>query len=309
MIKTLITRATFLGTVALMTSTAAIANDAPAAKVYDAAGFVEDVGASERINLSGKLRMLSQRIPAAACYAHAGIAPEKATKLMAAATAEFDLIINGLEFGEDTLNIKGAETDRKVLADVKLVHEVWDPLHATIDNIVATGGTDDEIVHLANESHPLLGHAKHLVSVLVGEYADPTALLQADAMTIDIAGRQRMLAQRISKNACLITSGFDVERATKELAGAREVYDASARALRFGMPAAGITATTNEEILAGLDEVLALWDSMQPQLDSVAAGEEISNENRANIFNAMNSLTGQMNALVGKYNEESKLDL
>ncbi|MFK7752397.1 MAG: type IV pili methyl-accepting chemotaxis transducer N-terminal domain-containing protein [Sedimentitalea sp.] len=273
------------------------------------ASFVEDVGASERINFSGKLRMLSQRIPSAACNAFSGIEPEKATAQLAAATAEFELILNGLQFGEAKLNMKGEESDRKVLIDIAKVREHWGPLQTIAQDIVDNGGTEVEITEIAERSAPLLGAAKHLVSVLVGEYSDPTALLQADALTIDIAGRQRMLAQRISKNVCLASSRFSTELALKELAGARNIYDASVRALRFGMPNAGITATTNPDILAGLDSVLALWEDIQPVLDSVAAGENISDENRARIFLAMNSLTGQMNKLVGTYNDDSKLGL
>ncbi|WP_299722462.1 type IV pili methyl-accepting chemotaxis transducer N-terminal domain-containing protein [uncultured Tateyamaria sp.] len=273
------------------------------------AGFIEEVGASERINYSGKLRMLSQRIPAAACYSHAGIETEASAKLLQAATAEFDLILNGLQYGEESLGIIGPEKDRKVLVDLEKMYEHWDSLHVKIAHIVDNGGTDEEVVHIADESHQALDIAKHLVSVLVGEYADPTALLQADALTIDIAGRQRMLAQRISKNVCLISSGFDTERAMKELEGARGIYDASANALRFGMPEAGITATKNAEILAKLDDVLALWADVQPILDSVKAGEDIGETQLATTYNAMNSLTGQMNKIVGMYNDDSKLGL
>ena len=298
----------FLCALAILPVSGAFADDAVAQAVIEAS-FVEDIGASERINYSGKLRMLSQRIPAAACYTHAGIEREASRDLLAAATAEFDLILSGLEFGEEKLGIKGAETDRAALLDIQKVHEFWDPLHTEIDHIIANGGTDEEIFHLSQQSAPMLKHAKHLVSVLVGEYADPTALLQTDAMTIDIAGRQRMLAQRISKNACLITTGFESEDAHKELASARQIYDASANALRFGMPDAGIKATTNAEILTGLDEVLGLWAEVQPILDKIDAGDDLSRDEQSFIYNTMNSLTGQMNRLVGLYNDASKLGL
>ncbi len=294
---------------ALLMGAASFATAEDTAEMVVEAGFIEEVGASERINYSGKLRMLSQRIPAAACYSHAGIETEASAKLLQAATAEFDLILNGLQYGEESLGIIGPEKDRKVLVDLEKMYEHWDSLHVKIAHIVDNGGTDEEVVHIADESHQALDIAKHLVSVLVGEYADPTALLQADALTIDIAGRQRMLAQRISKNVCLISSGFDTERAMKELEGARGIYDASANALRFGMPEAGITATKNAEILAKLDDVLALWADVQPILDSVKAGEDIGETQLATTYNAMNSLTGQMNKIVGMYNDDSKLGL
>lgn len=289
-------------------SAAFAADDATQAELIEA-GFIEDVGASERINYSGKLRMLSQRIPAAACFSHAGVEQDASAKLLKAATAEFDLILNGLEFGEETLGMKGAEKDPKVLIDIAKLREIWDPLHPEIEDIIDNGGTDEEVIHIALVGRDMLDVAKHLVSVISGEYADPTALLQADALTIDIAGRQRMLAQRISKNVCLMMSGFDTEAARKELEGARGIYGASANALRFGMPEAGITATKNADILKGLDGVLALWADVQPILDSVAAGEDIGSDQQAFIYNSMNSLTGQMNTLVGMYNDDSKLGL
>lgn len=278
------------------------------AKVQNVA-FVEDIGASERINFSGKLRMLSQRIPAAACYTHAGVEVEKSSKLLVDATAEFDRIITGLEFGDEGLGIKGQESDRKVLAAIKNVNEVWGPLHADIKDVAVNGGTDAEVEHLANDSAPLLANAKRLVSELVGEYSDPTALLQSDAITIDIAGRQRMLAQRISKNVCLITSGYNVEAATKEMQGARQVYDASVNALRHGLPEAGIVQSQNPVILEGLDDILKDWAAIQPIIDTVAAGQSISDEQKAFTYNLMNGLTGKMNRLVGIYNEDSKLGL
>lgn len=288
--------------------TAALPAHAETASVVQT-GFIEDIGASERINYSGKLRMLSQRIPAAACFAHAGVEQEKSTKLLVAATAEFDQIINGLENGDPTLNMIGVEDDRKILIGLKKLNEVWDPLHVEVKDIAETGGTDEEVIHIADVSVGMLKIAKKLVSVISGEYTDPTALQQDDALTIDIAGRQRMLAQRISKNVCLATSGFNTDAAIGEMTAARETYDASVHALRNGMVDAGIKATDNEVILAGLDEIIGLWDGVQPILSSVAAGEDISDDHRGEIYNTMNMLTGKMNTLVGIYNDDSKLNL
>lgn len=273
------------------------------------AGFVEEQSGSERINFSGKLRMLSQRIPAAACFANASIEPEKTAKMMASAAEEFELILQGLEYGEPKLNIRGTEKDRRVLAALKEVHHVWDPLLVSLKQAKSAGTTDDLIQTLANKSHPLLEQAKGLVTHVSAEYADPAALLQADAITIDLAGRQRMLAQRMSKNICMLQSGIDTERALKHLSGAKAIYDTTLRALRFGAPQVGLEATKNEEILAGLDEILTLWESLEPTVSAVEAGGTLEADQMAAIYNGMNSLTGKMNVLVGKYSEASKLGL
>lgn len=287
----------------------AIASPAAAEEIVKA-GFVDDIGQSERMNFSGKLRMLSQRIPGTTCYLHAGVETEAASAMMKSAIDEFSLILNGLEHGEDSLGIIGPEQDRKVLAGTAKLNELWAPMNAAGLQFHANGGgTDAEVLAIAEASHGVLDIAKKLVVAIVAEHSDPTAVLQADAMTIDIAGRQRMLAQRISKNACLIMTGLETERAIGEMAGAREVYDASVNALRFGMPDAGIIASQNPAIIEGLDKVMALWSDVQPILDSVAAGEDIADEQRAFLYNSMNSLTGQMNTLVGIYTEDAKLGL
>lgn len=271
--------------------------------------FIEDVGASERINFSGKLRMLSQRIPAAVCYANADVEPEKSQEMFESASAEFHTILAALEFGDESLNIKGAEEDRKVLASIKKLHGQWDPFYAKVNEALSSGKTDELVKSLSMASDPLLEEAKLLVSEMVAEYADPTALLQSDAITIDIAGRQRMLAQRISKFSCMAQTGVDIEVSVGAMTAAREMYDVSVNALRFGMPAAGLSAPDSDAIVTGLDDVLADWADIQPTLDSVAAGENISKERMGELFNAMNTLTGKMNKLVGVYTEESKLGL
>ena len=82
---------------ALTIAPAAYAN---AAQITQAS-FVEDTGASQRIDLSGKLRMLSQRIPAAACALKAGVAPDESRALLDNSLGEFEAILAALEFGND----------------------------------------------------------------------------------------------------------------------------------------------------------------------------------------------------------------
>ena len=78
---------------------------------------MKEENAEERINYSGKLRMLSQRIPSAACHLSRGIDVEGARALLRAAPAEFEQILTALEFGGDTeLNIKHPETRRKSIS-------------------------------------------------------------------------------------------------------------------------------------------------------------------------------------------------
>jgi len=272
------------------------------------AGIVDDVGGAQRVNMAGKLRMLSQRIPAAACNEAGGIAVAEAAATLKAAVAEFDRILNALEFGDGGLGIHGPETDRKVLADIQALHGVWDPLHADMDAMIE-GDTDRAHAEKIVAMEPtLLEIAKHLVSMEVAEHSDPAAMLQGDAILIDIAGRQRMLAQRLSKDACMLAEGLEAERARADLGKTREMYQVSLRALRFGMADAGIAPPPTAEIEAGLARVNAIWEEIQPWLDATLDGT-ITPEQRANLMRRANALTGSMNEVVGMYSRASQLNL
>ena len=85
-----------------------------------------------------------------------------------------------------------------------------------------------------------------MVSEISGQYANQAELLQSDALAIDVAGRQRMLSQRMSKNVCLVGSGINVDAAKAELAATAQVFATSLFALRDGMVQAGINPPPNE---------------------------------------------------------------
>lgn len=270
---------------------------------------IEDIGGSQRIDLSGKLRMLSQRVPAAACYVQLGIDTPATSAMVTAAADEFELITAALEFGNPDLGIIGAEERRKTQVGLGKLNDLWAPVASLARTAAAGTASVDDIATMADQTGPLLEMAKRMVTEIVGEYAHPAAVLQADAMLIDIAGRQRMLAQRMSKNVCLIASGINAEVATAELQAASGVFDASLNALRDGMPAAGVAPPPTEEIAAGLDAVLDTWNMVQPIVAIALAGEPLDEEQLAIMFHMSNALTGGMNTTVGLYSAASKLGL
>jgi hypothetical protein len=271
--------------------------------------LLSDLGASQRIDFSGKLRMLSQRIVASGCNSVAGIAPDSSGSALAASTTEFQTIVDALEFGNPDLGIIGVEERRKTLVGLMSLRESWGPASASADIIISGSGTPETVAIFQDQSAPLLERAQLLVSEISGQYSDPTALLQADALVIDIAGRQRMLAQRMSKNVCLISSGLNADTAQAELALAEQMFDASLFALRSGMAGAGVKPPPNTQIEAGLDTVIADWAQLKPIVDQALTDDPISTEQRSTMFNGTNAMTGNMNAVVGLYSEASKQDL
>jgi len=69
------------------------------------------------------------------------------------------------------------------------------------------------------------------------------------ARKINLAGRQRMLTQRLAKAACYIASFSDVDRHGVMLAQAIDLFAKSHRVLRQGSMELGVQATTNPQVL------------------------------------------------------------
>ncbi|MEM9899031.1 MAG: type IV pili methyl-accepting chemotaxis transducer N-terminal domain-containing protein [Pseudomonadota bacterium] len=287
--------AAILGSAAF--SSSAIAQNAAVTPV----ALQEDSGAQERINFSGKLRMLSQRIPSAACHLAAGVEVEGAKKLLMGASAEFDKIVNALEFGDPDLNITSAEERRKTVAKINDVRVAWMPMKDASEAMLSGDTSDAHLGKILDTSGTVLGAAAELVVAITGQYANPNELVQADSMLIDLAGRQRMLTQKMSKESCMLASGFGTSETAATLKGTVETFNTSLNALRNGMPALGIRRPPSGGIDAGLGEVAKHWNEVKPLLEQVSAGETLDAANDARKFNELNVTMKTMNEVVGMY--------
>ena len=271
--------------------------------------FLEDVGGSERINFSGKLRMLSQRISAAACNVHAGVALDDNLGRLSSASAEFEKIVEGLEFGDEELGIKGAEERRKTLVRISALKEGWVPFFAAVETLSADPKNADAMAYISQSNIPLLELAKLLVSELSGQYSNPAEMLQSDAMAIDISGRQRMLTQKVSKEACAIASNNPDLGNLDALRGTMSTFEISLTALREGLPAAGLNPPKTPEISQMLDVVVEHWTTAKVEIESLLEGAYDDGELRAQIVKDLDTTMADMNRTVGLYAEAAKLGL
>ena len=296
--------AAFLGALSLcVPATAGLAQSASDTTIY-LAELSDDSGASARIDLSGKLRMLSQRTVATACYAQFGIDTDTTGPALMAAVEETSLILEALAFGNPEMGIPSEENRVKTQVGLGKLMESWIPQAEIAIEIASGNGSAEMLADLAEQSGPHLEFANVMVAEIAGQYSVPGALLQSDALVIDIAGRQRMLAQQIAKDACLVANGLLTESAQAELDQAIEMFDTSLYALLLGMPAAGIQPPRTPEIEAGLQEVAALWTDLKPMLADVASSSDAAL--LSTIYDEATALTSGMNAVVDLYTDAAK---
>ena len=265
-----------------------------------------DVGSSERVNLSGQLGTLSERITAAACNLSAGIATTESQAVLQISTHHFTRINKALLEGNRGFGILGAETRPRTLQAIEDLNAKWEPLQEMANATEAASNDVASVGSLAAQSDPLQREAQVLVSEITGQYADPVALLHADALLLEIAGRQRMLANRVSKNVCLIASDVRDEEAIEELRDTITLFEASLNALQFGLESVGVRPPPNAAIEAGLGVVAEEWNTVRPILEATLNGEPLTDEVRAQVFLAFLGMEGRMNNVVTQYMKNSK---
>lgn len=96
---------------------------------------------------------------------------------------------------------------------------------------------------------------------------------RSDANAIDVAGRQRMLSQRMSKEALIIERSGDAREA---LAGTASLFDRSLTALISGGETMGtdcepiVPPASLDAAQAPLSEVVEIWQSFEPAVSVIA---------------------------------------
>lgn len=132
---------------------------------------------------------------------------------------------------------------------------------------------------------------------------------QQSGLVINLAGKQRMLTQKMSKEALFIAKGINADKNKESLQKTAELFDKTLKGLISGDSDLKIPKTENKDILSQLKVVTDLWIPFKTNIDKVIAGksdkatlEAIAKENLPLLKN--------MNKAVGMYSDasNSKLD-
>ncbi|WP_238110976.1 type IV pili methyl-accepting chemotaxis transducer N-terminal domain-containing protein [Yoonia sp. I 8.24] len=272
----------------------------PSIALSQSAPVIEE-NAEQRINFSGKLRMLSQRVPSAACHFSRGIDVEGSAALLVAATEEFEKILTGLEFGDADLNIQLPETNGQTLTLIAELRTLWEPLRTAAEAVANGTATEAERNYVLNENLPVLRAAQLLVERLVQQYSNPNATTFAALVLVDISGRQRMLTQKMSKESCILEGDFETTVTVADLETTMRIFENSLDALQYGLPVVGVLPPPNDTISTGLGGVQDDWNGAKPYVTEVLAGNSLDLDDNTVKFQQLNVTMANMNTVVGMY--------
>lgn len=127
------------------------------------------------------------------------------------------------------------------------------------------------------------------------------------AVKINLAGKQRMLTQKMTKEALLISLDIDAENNRKNLQDSAALFEQTLQGLKNGDDALGLTKTNDQQVLQQLDKVTTLWKAFKPAVESVVKGEK-DNKSLQVLTEKNLPLLAEMNTAVSLYEEISGTD-
>ncbi len=208
------------------------------------------------INLSGRQRMLTQKMSKEMLLIYHGIDVKKNRTNLGRSALMFAKTLKGLIDGSDTLDLPPT-TDKDILKQMDIVSGLWLSFSKSV--LPAISGKEVNLAFIkkvAKQNLPLLKEMNKAVNMyekLAG--ADLNDL----AAVVNLSGRQRMLTQKMAKEFLLIAAGVDTENNKTQLEKTIALFDRTLKGLRDGDPSQGLSATKEPIVRKQLAVVDKLW--------------------------------------------------
>ncbi len=257
--------------------------------------------AKRRVNLAGRQRMLSQRISKAACFIQTGVEADTHQAMLDSAFNLFASTHDALRLGDASLGL-GVEVHPPVILALAEVDTDWNAFSELVSPVIEGQPLDNAgLETLDRDGLVLLRTMNRAVGITARAYGDSIEELPLIlAITIDLAGRQRMFTQKMAKEFCLIDAGINPDANRESLAQTQTYFNVTLQSLIDGY-AGVVVKAPNDEIRAQLEEVQALWAAPNAVITQVLAGGPITDEQRRIIANETEAVLVAMNEAVGMY--------
>jgi hypothetical protein len=209
------------------------------------------------INLAGKQRMLTQKMSKDAIILD--LLPSVKDDLINSYKL-YDRTLLGLLNGDKRLNLPKAK-DKNIISSIKKLQSIWNPFKDSIIDII--NNNNSKIDYIINHNQNLLTNSNILVRELK-KSKKKSYLQKARIDIIDIAGRERMLSQKMAKERFLILKNIKKDLNLKNLKNSMTLFETSLDILINGDLTKKIPKPTNKKIKEAFNSVKGLWSFIKP---------------------------------------------
>jgi hypothetical protein len=184
--------------------------------------------------------------------------------------ALFEKTATGLVEGNNSLGLPATENPA-ITRQLARVDKEFKAMKAVLDKAVSDQRLmRTDLAALATASEATLEAMDKAVRMF--ESDAKSVLAGGDkAKQINIAGRQRMLSQKMSKEALLVFLQIDATSNIKKLRASISLFDKSLKGLKSGDASMGLIKVTNKGVQAQLDKVTSQWNNYHSVLRRIAA--------------------------------------
>ncbi len=260
------------------------------------------------LNLSGRQRMLTQKMSKEVLLIALDIDHDKNLENLETTSNLFEKTLLGLRNGSEELGLPPTSSKR-ILRQLDKINKYWQPFYARIKDIINSKKVTPGDIEFIAENNPVILNEMNRCVKLYEKQATKSTLQTNPglAAAINLAGKQRMLSQKMSKEFLLIAYGYKPDTNQLNMHETASLFDRTLKGLRNGDKTLDLPETTQPAILDQLAAVEQLWIKFTPVLN-IAETESSSNIPRESIQQLADlnlPLLKEMNKAVLLYEKEA----
>lgn len=245
---------------------------------------------SERLNFVDRQLMLNEMMAKSICYTDMRVDRKKHRNQLALAQFVFKETLQNLISGNEALQIQ-PETDFKLRSAIGKLQGAWLNYTSTITSWSnARWGRKLFALKAYEVNEDFNTKLLKTIEDYRQSLLTDGAISKSAVAGLLLAGRQRMLTQKISKEFCQIATGLNVEPSRKLLSQSLSQFEASADKLIKGDKELGLYDEPPGEVIDSIEKARSVFATVEPILVKAAAGSQPSEDDLEFVANANDEL-------------------
>ncbi len=244
------------------------------------------------INLSGKQRMLSQYMAKLTAQISLNIQKDQSIVELKKISELYAKTLKAFSVGDSDLGIKSA-TNAKVKEQIKVLEKEWKNFEEQIQLIISKKDKDAKaLAYVLENNEKLLASSNELVARYEASNTSANYLEKARLRVVNVAGRQRMLIEKMTKEKLLCVKS--PQKYNSKLKSTVKLFNDSLTTIIKGDSSKQITKPSNPKIIKQLKVISKLWEELKPLYKK----EKNSSKELAIIIAKNSTLLKEMNTMV-----------